>query len=94
MKKQLTHISILQSSKIVTLLYVIMGLFYMIPGILMVLFAQETGTRVIGVIYCAGPIFFAIIGFIFFVIFAALYNWLAKFVGGIEVEITTTDSDQ
>jgi hypothetical protein len=33
------------------------------------------------------PIILGIIGFIFFVIFAALYNLLARLLGGFEVEV-------
>jgi hypothetical protein len=37
------------------------------------------------------PIFMGIIGFIFFVIFAAIYNGLAKVFGGFEFEIKNID---
>jgi hypothetical protein len=33
-----------------------------------------------------GPVFAAVLGFVFFVIFAAIYNLLAKSVGGVEFE--------
>jgi hypothetical protein len=48
------------------------------------------GTRklqIMGTIYSLMPIFMGILGFIFFVIFAAVYNGLAKWLGGVEVEI-------
>jgi hypothetical protein len=32
-----------------------------------------------------------LIGFVFFVIFAAIYNGLAKWLGGVEVEIKSVD---
>ena len=40
-----------------------------------------------GVVYILMPIIMAVFGFIFFVIFAAIYNLLAKGLGGIEVEV-------
>jgi hypothetical protein len=86
MKKQLVRISILQSSKIVTVLYILMGLLYTLVGIPMLIFGSEK-LRIIGIIYLFGPIFAGILGFIFFVIFAAIYNGLAKWLGGFEVEI-------
>jgi len=86
MKKQLIRISILQSSKIMTALYVLMGFIYTLIGIPMVIFGSGQ-IRIIGVVYLLGPIFMGIIGFIFFVIFAAVYNLLARLLGGIEVEI-------
>ncbi len=41
--------------------------------------------------YTLGPIFMGIFGFVFFVIFAAIYNLLAKWLGGFEVEIKNID---
>ena len=54
--------------------------------------ARELGE---GVFYvCGAPILLAVVGFILFAIIAVAYNLLAKFVGGIEVEITTTGSEK
>jgi uncharacterized Tic20 family protein len=86
MKKQLIRISILQSSKIMTALYVLMGFIYTLIGIPMVVFGNSE-IRIIGVFYLLGPIFAGIFGFVFFVIFAAIYNLLAGWLGGFEVEI-------
>jgi hypothetical protein len=90
MKKQLIRISILQSSKIMTALYVLMGFIYTLVGIPMIIFGGEK-LRVIGIIYLLGPIFAGVLGFIFFVIFAAIYNLLAKWLGGFEIEIKNID---
>ncbi|HXI41993.1 MAG TPA: hypothetical protein VNH83_18560 [Bryobacteraceae bacterium] len=65
MKKQITRISILQSSKVATALYALMGFIYILM-----------------------PIPMAVLGFIFFVLFAAIYNLLARWLGGMEVEVT------
>ena len=43
--------------------------------------------QIIGIIYLVMPIIMGIIGFIFFAIFAGLYNLLAKWLGGFEVEV-------
>jgi len=90
MKKQLTRISILQSSKIMTAMYVLMGFIYTLIGIPMILLGNLQ-FRIMGIIYLFGPILFGILGFVFFVIFAALYNLLAKWFGGFEVEIKSVD---
>jgi hypothetical protein len=90
MKKQLIRISILQSSKIMTALYVLMGFIYTLVGIPMIIFGSNQ-LRIIGIIYLLGPIFAGIFGFIFFVIFAAIYNLLAKRLGGFEIEIKNVD---
>jgi hypothetical protein len=44
--------------------------------------------KIMGIIYILMPLLMAIFGFIFFVIFAALYNRLATWLGGIEIEVT------
>jgi hypothetical protein len=90
MKKQLIRISIVQSSKIMTALYVLMGFIYTLAGIPMIIFGNKQ-LRIIGIIYLFGPILAGIFGFIFFVIFAAIYNLLAKWLGGFEVEIKSID---
>jgi hypothetical protein len=90
MKKQLIRISILQSSKITTALYVLMGFIYSIIGIPMIVFCSKP-LKIIGVVYLFMPIIAGILGFVFFVIFAALYNLLAKLLGGFEVEIKNID---
>lgn len=86
MKKQLARISILQSSKIMTALYVLMGFIYTLIGIPMIVFGGDK-LRIMGIVYLFMPFLMGILGFVFFVIFAAVYNGLAKFLGGFEVEI-------
>jgi len=86
MKKQITRISILQSAKITTALYVLMGLIYTLIGIPMIIFGNEQ-IRIMGFVYLAMPVILAVFGFIFFVIFAAIYNGLASWLGGIEFEV-------
>jgi hypothetical protein len=44
-----------------------------------------------GFFYALGPIFMGIFGFVFFVIFAAIYNLLAKWLEGFEVETKNID---
>jgi hypothetical protein len=86
MKKQLIRISIIQSSKVMTALYVLMGFIYTIIGIPMIVFGGKQ-FKIMGIIYLLMPIIMGIFGFIFFVIFAAIYNFLAKKLGGFEVEV-------
>ena len=86
MKKQIVSISILQSSKIITALYFLMGFLYTLVGIPMIIFGPHL-IKIMGLIYLFGPIFAAVFGFIFFVIFAAIYNLLAMWLGGVEVEV-------
>lgn len=86
MKKQIIRISILQSSKIMTALYVLIGFIYTLVAIPIIIFGSGP-TRIIGIVYLFGPIWLGIFGFVFFVIFAAIYNLLAGWLGGVEVEV-------
>jgi hypothetical protein len=86
MKKQIARVSILQSSKIVVALYVLMGFLYTLIGIPMVVFGGD-GLRIMGIVYLFMPVIMAVFGFIFFALFAALYNVLAKWLGGLEFEV-------
>jgi hypothetical protein len=86
MKKQIVRISILQSSKIVVALYFFLGFVYTLIGIPMAVFGAHQ-IRVMGIVYCFGPVLMAVIGFIFFALSAAVYNLLAGWLGGFEFEV-------
>lgn len=90
MKKQITRISILQSSKIATALYFLIGFIYSLIGIPMMLFGNKQ-IQIMGIIYLFMPIVMAIFGFVFFVIFAAIYNLLSKWLGGVEIEVANVE---
>lgn len=86
MKKQIIRISILQSSKILVALYVLMGCFYTLIGVPLIIFGNGE-LRLVGVFYLFGPVWMGGLGFVFFVIFSAIYNGLANVFGGFEVEV-------
>jgi hypothetical protein len=69
-----------------TAIYVLMGFLYTLIGIPMIIFGSKE-LRIMGIVYLFGPIFAGIFGFIFFTIFAGLYNLLAKWLGGFEMEV-------
>ena len=91
MKKQLTRISILQSSKIITALYVLFGFIYTLIGIPLIIFGGDE-MMIMGIFYVAMPIVMGIFGFIFFALFAAVYNLVAKWLGGVEVVVSDIES--
>jgi len=90
MKRQIRRISILQSSKVATILYALFGLIYVPIGCGMFVFAPDD-MKFLGFIYFFMPILTAVLGFIFFVIFAWLYNVIAGWVGGFEFEVESVD---
>ena len=48
--------------------------------------------KLLAIICILGPMWYAILGFVFFVIFVAIYNLLAKKLGGFEFEVTDVNS--
>jgi hypothetical protein len=87
MKKQITRISVIQSSKIVTAIYFLFSFLYTLVGIPLLIFGGDH-MRVMAIIYIAMPIFMAILGFLFFALFCLVYNLIAKWLGGFEFEVT------
>jgi hypothetical protein len=90
MKKQMVRISILQSSKIIVAIKVLMGFLFSLIAVPMIVFGDPL-IRKMGVVYLFMPVFMGIFGFVFFVIGATVYNFLAKHFGGVEVEVRDID---
>lgn len=93
LKRKIKRIGAIQLGKILGILYGMMGLIF-IPFILIgTLFgsqsnAQNFGPMAVGLGFAfIMPILYAVVGFIGGVIVALLYNLIAKFVGGIEIEL-------
>lgn len=86
MKKQVSHISVHQSSKVMAaLLIVIMTIFAIIPAGLYALANGETSTGLFFLI--VGPIVYGILFYIFHAITYWLYNFVARHLGGVEFEL-------
>jgi len=68
-----------------TAMYVLLGFIYALIGVPMIIFGGPK-LRILGTIYSLMPIVMGVLGFIFFVILAAAYNRLAKWLGGVEFE--------
>ena len=90
MKTQIARISILQSSKIIIAIKVLLGCFFSLIGVPMIVFGDPM-IRTMGIVYLFMPVIMGIFGFAFFAIGAAFYNFLAKQFGGIEVEVRDID---
>jgi hypothetical protein len=86
MAQRIRRFSIGQSAKFLGVLYLLFGLLFVPFFLLIEMFAPE-GTAGFGMTFAlAMPILYAIFGVIGGVIGAALYNLVAGWVGGIEVE--------
>jgi hypothetical protein len=103
MTRRIKRVAPLQTGKMMGVLYACMGLiflpFFALAGVAGV-FAQQTqqaqspGTApaviIAAMMFGFGifmPVFYGVFGFIFGVISAAMYNLIARWIGGIEVEV-------
>ncbi len=91
MRKQITHISVLQTAKVAAALWfaisVVMLVVVALP--MMMVTGQMRGELFMLVVL---PLFYVFFGFVFTVIAAWMYNLIASVLGGIEY--TTTDIDK
>ena len=92
--RRIRRIAPLQLGKIMALTYGIMGLIFCPFFLLMTAFAshmpnnQRVGIMALGTGFALFmPVLYAVMGFVFGVIGAFIYNVIAKWVGGIEVEV-------
>lgn len=88
MKKQLSHISVHQTSKVVAVLYFFMFAVVAIPvGI----FFLATGDVQDGLLAFGVPFLYGILTYIMFAILAFIYNIVASSVGGVEFSSTDVE---
>lgn len=85
MKKQITHISIHQSSKVLSVFAVlIMTIFAIIP---FALYAFIKGSVLLGLMALfLAPIFYGVLFYLLYTISFWFYNFIAKHLGGIEFQ--------
>lgn len=91
MKKQLTNISPLRAGIVLGFLYGLLSLIFVPFFLLATLFGAKTGSAPAAfggvVLTILFPVLYAIVGFIGGIIAAAIYNLVAKWVGGFEFEV-------
>ena len=93
-KRTLKRVAPLSAGKVLALLYGAMGLIFLPIFLIIALVssnapnAQRGLPAIMGLGFAlAAPIIYAVMGFIGGVVSAAIYNLVAKMVGGIEVEV-------
>jgi len=91
MTQQIRRIDPVSAAKVCAVLYGLMGLIF-IPFVLVIRSFTPADQVASGFGFGLGfaiamPIVYAIIGFIFTLISAAVYNLIAGWVGGIEIEL-------
>ena len=93
-KRRIKRISPLQLGKMLALLYGIIGLIAIPFFLFMATMSAQLPPDQRGPLMAMGagaalfaPVLYAVVGFIFGIIGAVIYNVVAKWVGGIEVEV-------
>jgi Transmembrane domain of unknown function (DUF3566) len=103
MKRRIKRISPLQAGKMMGILYACMGLIFLpifLVAAMAGAFAQHIqgaqgasaapAAAVAGIMFGMGlfmPVIYGVMGFVFGIIGAAIYNLVARWIGGIEVEV-------
>lgn len=80
MRKQITNISPLQTAKILAVLYFAISM----PLLLLMLAMPGSKPPYVSGFMLALPFFYALLGFLFTLFGAWVYNFVAKHLGGIE----------
>lgn len=83
---QITRISVFQTSKVTGVLYTVVGLIYIPLG----WFADSAAAPddQLGALWLIMPLILGVIGFIAVALMAALYNFVASRMGGIEFSLS------
>jgi len=91
MRQQITRLSPLQTAKVMAAMYGLMG-FVFIPFMYFVM-SRGSGDTVGGMFLILAPLAYAAFGFVFVAIGCLLYNFVASFTGGIEVDLEPSERD-
>jgi hypothetical protein len=87
MKKQIVHVSVLQTSKVAAALYFVMSLPLILIMMIPVMLASGSVPGLSVGVLIAMPIIYLVFGFIFTAVAAWIYNIVAKVVGGFEFSV-------
>ncbi len=85
--QQIKSFGVLQSAKVMSLVYAILGILVAVGFVLTR--AMHRGIhhpRVLALLIFV-PILYAILGFVLTVVVCGIYNWAARRMGGIEIEL-------
>lgn len=90
MKKQVVSVSILQNAKVMAALYLVLSIPFTLLMIIPALMGQGAGVSVAMLVLM--PLLYTLIGFVFTLVGAWVYNVIAARIGGFE--FTTVEVSQ
>ncbi len=88
MKKQITHISPLQTAKILAVMYFVISL----PLLMLMLAMPGSRPPFMSGFLIVLPFIYALFGFLFTLFGAWVYNFIAQRIGGIELTLQDIDN--
>jgi hypothetical protein len=91
MRQQLVRLSPVQTAKVIAALYGLMG-FIFIPFVYYAMGFGPNANRPGAWFLIVAPLAYACFGFVFVAIACLLYNFVATFTGGIEVDLAPVGS--
>lgn len=91
MKQQIARLSPHQNGKVFAVLMAASSLVFMVPFGLFFLFAAPPGQRGEAAMFLFMPFAYLIFGYLSVAVGCAVYNFMFRYVGGIEFEATVTN---
>lgn len=86
MPQRIQRFGVLQTAKVIAVLYALMGLVFVPIFLIVSMFSPNKGGPGTGFALLM-PILYGVLGFVVTAISCAIYNFVAGLVGGIEVEL-------
>lgn len=90
MKKQITNVSVHQSSKVIALVYGAFMLLFVPFGLVLLVVGGEQ--RLLGVFLLLAPVIYGVVAYLSFGLMALVYNLVAARFGGVEFTARATES--
>jgi hypothetical protein len=97
-KKQIKRLSPHQNGKVFGVLMAVSSLVFLMPMFLLMTFSmpyvEPHGSRVFfpPFMFLIMPLFYLVLGYLFVAVGCLIYNFLVKFIGGIEFELEDSGS--
>lgn len=87
--KRIKRFGIYQTSKVSAAVYFVLTMIILLPfGLIASLFGNSLGFPLGGFIFIL-PFVYGFVGFIVTALCCAIYNWIVRYTGGIEMEVET-----
>ncbi|TFW33545.1 hypothetical protein [Massilia horti] len=91
MKKQVVHVSVMQTSKVMAVLYLVISLPLVVLSAIPMLFGGQGALPVFMLILL--PLLYMVFGYLFTLLGAWVYNLVAARIGGFEFTTVETGAD-